>query len=80
MSFQILKSSKKRKKKTSNDRWNQNKVRKNRSSSIAVYVYSKECLFIWAIAGKSAFHGYVFLKKMLKYYENRPEIVVDLEF
>lgn len=37
-------------------------------------------LFIWATDGKSSFHVYAFLKEVLKYCENKPEIVVDKGF
>jgi len=43
----------------------------------AVDVDSKECLFIWATEGRSSFHAYVFLKEVLNFCENKPEVVVD---
>ena len=43
----------------------------------AIDVDTKECLAIWASEGRSSFHAYVFLKEVLKYCENKPEIVVD---
>lgn len=46
----------------------------------AIDVDTKECLFIWATDGRTSFHAYVFLKKVLKYCENKPEIVVDRGF
>ncbi|MBE8538930.1 DDE-type integrase/transposase/recombinase [Geoglobus acetivorans] len=46
----------------------------------AIDVDTKEYLFIWASEGRSSFHAYVFLKEVLGFYENRPEIVVDRRF
>ena len=46
----------------------------------AVDVDTKECLAIWASEGRTSFHAYVFLKEVLKYCENRPEVVVDRGF
>ena len=46
----------------------------------AIDVDTKECLFIWATDGRSSFHTYVFLKEVLKYCKNKPEIVVDRGF
>jgi len=43
----------------------------------AVDVDTKECLLIWASEGRGAFEAYSFLKDVLKYCENKPEIVVD---
>jgi len=43
----------------------------------AVDVDMKECLSIWATEGRSSFHAYAFLKDVLKYCENKPEVVVD---
>jgi len=43
----------------------------------AIDVDSKECLFVWATEGRSSFHAYAFLKEILKYCENKPEVVVD---
>ena len=39
-----------------------------------------EILFIWATDGRSSFQAYVFLKEVLSYYENKPEVVVDRGF
>jgi len=39
-----------------------------------VDVDSEECLQL-ASEGRSSFHAYVFLKEVLKYCENKPEIV-----
>ena len=46
----------------------------------AIDVDSKECLAVWASDGRSSFHAYVFLKEILKYCSNNPEIVVDRGF
>jgi len=46
----------------------------------AIDVDTKECLSIWVSEGRSSFHAYVFLKEILKYCEDRPEIVVDRGF
>ena len=46
----------------------------------AIDVDSKECLAIWASEGRSSFHAYVFLREILSYCENKPEIVVDRGF
>jgi len=46
----------------------------------AIDVDSKECLFVWASERRSSFHAYVFLKEILKYCSNNPEIVVDRGF
>ena len=46
----------------------------------AIDVDSKECLAIWASDGRSSFHAYVFLREVLRYCENKPEIVVDRGF
>jgi len=43
----------------------------------AVDVDTDECLAIWASEGRSSFHAYVFLREVLKYCENKPEVVVD---
>jgi len=43
----------------------------------ALDVDSEECLAIWASEGRTSFHAYVFLREVLKYCENRPEVVVD---
>ena len=43
-------------------------------------VDTKECLAIWASESRTSFHAYVFLKEVLKYCENRPEVVVDRGF
>ena len=40
-------------------------------------VDTDECLAIWASEGRTSFHAYVFLKEVLKYCENKPEVVVD---
>jgi len=44
----------------------------------AIDVDTKECL--WASESRGSFEAYVFLKEILKYCENRPEIVVDRGF
>ena len=46
----------------------------------AIDVDTDECLAIWASEGRTSFHAYVFLKEVLKYCENRPEVVVDRGF
>ena len=46
----------------------------------AVDVDTDECLAIWASEGRTSFHAYVFLKEVLKYCENKPEIAVDRGF
>ena len=46
----------------------------------AVDVDTKECLAIWASEGRGSFEAYVFLREVLKYCENKPEIVVDKGF
>ena len=46
----------------------------------AVDVDTKECLLIWATDGRSSFHAYVFLKEVLNFCENKPEVVVDRGF
>jgi len=46
----------------------------------AVDVDTKECLSIWTFEGRSSFHAYVFLREVLKYCENKPEVVVDRGF
>ena len=46
----------------------------------AVDVDTDECLAIWASEGRTSFHAYVFLKEVLKYCENKPEVVVDRGF
>jgi len=46
----------------------------------AIDVDTMECLAIWASEGRSSFHAYVFLREMLKYCGNKPEIVVDRGF
>ena len=46
----------------------------------AVDVDTDECLAIWASEGRSSFHAYVFLREVLKYCENKPEVVVDRGF
>ncbi len=46
----------------------------------AIDVDTKECLAIWASEGRSSFHAYVFLREVLKYCENEPEVVVDRGF
>ena len=43
----------------------------------AIDVDTKECLFIWASEGRSSFHAYAFIKEVLKFCENEPEVVVD---
>jgi len=35
---------------------------------------------IWASESRGSFEAYVFLKEVLKYCENKPEIVVDRGF
>jgi len=35
-----------------------------------------ECLFIWALENRS-FEAYVFLREVLKYCENKPELLVS---
>jgi len=42
----------------------------------AIDIDTRKCLAIWASKGRSSFHAYVF-KEVLKYCENRPEVVVD---
>ncbi len=46
----------------------------------AIDVETKECLAIWASEGRSSFHAYVFLREVLKYCKNKPEVVVDRGF
>ncbi len=46
----------------------------------AIDVDTKECLAVWATEGRSSFHAYAFLKEVLKYCENKPEVVVDRGF
>ena len=46
----------------------------------AIDVDTDECLAIWASEGRSSFHAYVFLREVLKYCENKPEVVVDKGF
>ncbi len=46
----------------------------------AIDTDTKECLAVWATEGRSSFHAYAFLKEVLKYCENKPEIVVDRGF
>jgi len=46
----------------------------------AIDVDTKECLFVWATEGRSSSHAYVFLREMLNYRENKPEVVVDRGF
>jgi len=46
----------------------------------AIDVDTKECLAIWASESRGSFEAYVFLKEILKYCENRPEVVVDRGF
>jgi len=46
----------------------------------AIDVDTKECLAIWASESRGSFEAYVFLKEVLKYCENKPEIVVDRGF
>ncbi len=46
----------------------------------AIDVDTKECLAVWASEGRGSFEAYVFLREVLKYYENKPEIVVDRGF
>ena len=43
----------------------------------AIDVDTKECLAVWASESRGSFEAYVFLKEVLKYCENKPEIVVD---
>ncbi len=43
----------------------------------AIDTDTKECLFVWATEGRSSFHAYVFLREVLRYCENKPEIIVD---
>ena len=40
----------------------------------------QENAYIWATDGRSSFHAYVFLKEVLKFCENKPEITVDRGF
>jgi len=47
---------------------------------VAVDVDTKECLAIWASESRGSFEAYVFLREVLKYCENKPEIVVDRGF
>ncbi len=35
---------------------------------------------VWASEGRSSFHAYVFLREVLKYCENKPEVIVDRGF
>jgi len=46
----------------------------------AVDVDTKECLAIWASESRGSFEAYVFLRDVLKYCENKPEVVVDKGF
>ena len=46
----------------------------------AIDADSKECLAIWASDRRSSFHACVFLREILRYCENKPEIVVDRGF
>ena len=46
----------------------------------AVDVDTDECLAIWAFEGRSSFHAYVFLREVLKYCENKPEVIVEMGF
>jgi len=45
----------------------------------AIDVDSKECLSV-CLEGRSSFHAYVFLRDVLRYCEDKPEIVVDRGF
>jgi len=44
---------------------------------VAIDVDTKECLAVWVSKGRNRIEAYTFLKQMLKYCENKPEIVVD---
>ena len=44
----------------------------------AIDVDTKECLAVWASESRGSFEAYVFLREVLKYCENKPEIVVEL--
>ena len=46
----------------------------------AIDIDTKECLAVWASESRGSFEAYVFLKEVLKYCENKPEIVVDRGF
>jgi len=46
----------------------------------AIDVDTKECLAIWASESRGSFEAYVFLREVLRYCENKPEIVVDRGF
>ena len=46
----------------------------------SIDVDTKECLTVWATEGRSSFHAYEFLKEVLRYCENKPEVVVDRGF
>jgi len=46
----------------------------------AIDVDTRECLAVWASEGRGSFEAYVFLKDVLKYCENKPEVVVDRGF
>ena len=39
-------------------------------------VETGEILFVWASDGRSSFHAYVFLKEVLRYCKNKPEVVI----
>jgi len=39
-----------------------------------LYVDTKEILTVW-LEGRSSFHAYVFLREVLKYCENKPDVV-----
>ena len=43
----------------------------------AIDVDSEECLAIWASEGRSSFHAHVFLREILRYCSNNPEIAVE---
>ena len=44
---------------------------------VAIDVDTKECLAVWVSEGRSRIEVYTFLKQMLQYCKNKPEIVVD---
>ncbi len=46
----------------------------------AIDVDTKECLAIWVSEGRGSFEAYAFLKDVLNYCKNKPEIVVDRGF
>ena len=44
---------------------------------VAIDVDTKECLAVWVSEGRSKIEVYAFLRKILQYCKNKPEVVVD---